>query len=137
MDIEEARATITYLIRDRDAKFPTPFDQILGDAGIHVVLTGVRMPRMNAIMECWVQTCRHELLDRTLIWNERHLQRALHHFELHHNAHRPDQAMNQAAPLRAIPDHSIPVGSPRWTYAEETASAESYTSTAMLPDLRG
>jgi hypothetical protein len=26
---------------------------------------------MNAIMEGWVQSCRHELLDRTLIWNER------------------------------------------------------------------
>jgi putative transposase len=28
------------------------------------------MPRMNSIMERWVQTCRHELLDRTLIWNQ-------------------------------------------------------------------
>jgi hypothetical protein len=31
---------------------------------------------MNAIMERWVQTCRRELLDRTLIWNQRHLLRA-------------------------------------------------------------
>lgn len=34
-----------------------------------MVLTGVRMPRKKALMERWVQTCRHELLDRTLIWN--------------------------------------------------------------------
>jgi putative transposase len=102
MDIEEAKATVTYLIRDRDAKYPALFDQILSDAGIQTVLTGVRMPRMNAIMERWVQTCRHELLDRTLIWNERHLLHALRQFELHHNAYRPHQAMNQAAPLRAI-----------------------------------
>jgi hypothetical protein len=27
--------------------------------------TGIRMPRMNAIMERWIRTCRHELLDRT------------------------------------------------------------------------
>ncbi|MCQ4045651.1 hypothetical protein ACFOSC_00110 [Streptantibioticus rubrisoli] len=54
-------------------------------------------------MERWVQTCRHELLDRTLIWNERHPRHALRQFELHHNAHRPHQAMNQAAPLRAVP----------------------------------
>ncbi|MEU4685758.1 integrase core domain-containing protein [Streptomyces xinghaiensis] len=59
---------------------------------------------MNAIMERWVQTCRHELLDRTLIWNERHLLRALREFEQHHNAHRPHQAMNQPAPLRAVPE---------------------------------
>jgi hypothetical protein len=36
---------------------------------------------MNSIMERWVQTCRHELLDRTLIWNQRHLLHALQEFE--------------------------------------------------------
>ncbi|WP_406301034.1 transposase [Streptomyces sp. NBC_00626] len=55
-------------------------------------------------MERWVQTCRHELLDRTLIWNERHLRHALREFEAHHNKHRPHQAMNQATPLRALPE---------------------------------
>ncbi|MEV5880531.1 integrase core domain-containing protein [Streptomyces sp. NPDC052101] len=104
MDLEDAAVTVTYLIRDRDTKYPALFDQILADAGIQVVLTGVRMPRMNAIMERWVQTCRHELLDRTLVWNERHLLRALREFEQHHNEHRPHQAMNQAAPLRATPE---------------------------------
>ncbi|GGN96083.1 hypothetical protein GCM10011579_097130 [Streptomyces albiflavescens] len=104
MDLEDAGATVSYLIRDRDAKFPTLFDQILGNAGIHVVLTGVRMPRMNSLMERWVQTCRHELLDRTLIWNEPHLRYALREFERHHNAHRPHQAMHQAAPLCAVPE---------------------------------
>jgi hypothetical protein len=28
----------------------------------------------------------------------------LYEFEQHHNAHRPPQAMNQAAPLRAVPE---------------------------------
>ncbi|GAA1913286.1 hypothetical protein GCM10009753_51770 [Streptantibioticus ferralitis] len=104
MDLEDAAATVTYLIRDRDSKFPALFDQILGAARIQVVLTGIRMPRINAIMERWVQTCRHELLDRTLIWNDRHLRHALRQFELHHNTHRPHQAINQAAPLRAVPE---------------------------------
>jgi hypothetical protein len=50
-----------------------------------------------------VQELRHELLDRTLIWNQRHLLRALREFEQHHNLHRPHQAMDQAAPLRPVP----------------------------------
>ncbi|GAB2722845.1 integrase core domain-containing protein [Kitasatospora kifunensis] len=104
MDLEDAGATVSYMIRDRDAKFPALFDQILGDAGIKVVLSGIRVPRMNSVMERWVQTCRHELLDRTLIWNERHLRHALREFEYHHNGHRPHQAMHQAAPLRAVPE---------------------------------
>ncbi|MEV0408246.1 hypothetical protein [Actinoallomurus sp. NPDC050550] len=54
-----------FLIRDRDGKFPEVFDAVVADVGIEVVLIGVRMSRMNAIMERWVQTCRRELLDRT------------------------------------------------------------------------
>jgi transposase InsO family protein len=103
MDLEEAGARVRYLIRDRDAKFPALFDRILTDTGIEIVLTGVRMPRMNSIMERWVQTCRHELLDRTLIWNETHLRHCLHEFEIHYNEHRPHQGLQQAAPLRAVP----------------------------------
>jgi putative transposase len=103
MDLDDAGVRIRYLIRDRDAKFPAVFDRIFTDTGIDIVLTGERVPRMNSIMERWVRTCRRELLDRTLIWNERHLRQCLHEFELHYNEHRPHQAMSQAAPLRAVP----------------------------------
>ncbi|MFC9493593.1 integrase core domain-containing protein [Streptomyces sp. NPDC056982] len=108
MDLTDAEPTVAYLIRDRDAKYPALFDEILSATGIQVVLTGVRIPRMNAIMERWVQTCRNELLDRTLIWNENHLRRALRQFELHYNTHRPHQAMDQAAPLHAVPEPLTP-----------------------------
>jgi putative transposase len=104
MDLEDAGAAVGYLIRDRDTKFPKLFDLVLADAGIRTVLSGIRTPRMNSIMERWVQELRHELLDRTLIWNQRHLLRALREFEDHHNRHRPHQAMDQAAPLRPVPD---------------------------------
>ena len=103
MDLKDAGAAVGCLIRDRDAKFPDVFDRILADAGIRTILSGVRMPRMNSIMERWVQELRHELLDRTLIWNQRHLLRALGEFEDHHNWHRPHQAMDQAASLRPVP----------------------------------
>ncbi|MGW4959917.1 integrase core domain-containing protein [Nonomuraea sp. NPDC004186] len=85
-------------------KFPELMDEILAEAGIQTVLTGIRMPRMNAIMERWVQSCRHELLDRCLLWNERHLQHALREYEQFYNRHRAHQALAQAAPLRPVPD---------------------------------
>jgi hypothetical protein len=44
MDIEDAGCQVRYLIRDRDGKYPALFDQVLADAGIGVVLSGVRMP---------------------------------------------------------------------------------------------
>jgi hypothetical protein len=51
MDLEDTGCRARFLIRDRDGKFPELFDAVLADAGIAVVLTGIRMPRMNSIME--------------------------------------------------------------------------------------
>ncbi|MGV9384930.1 integrase core domain-containing protein [Nonomuraea sp. NPDC003707] len=79
-------------------------DEILAEAGIRTVLTGIRVPRMNAVMERWVQSCRRELLDRCLLWNERHLQYALREYEQFYNRHRAHRALDQAAPQRAVPD---------------------------------
>jgi transposase len=104
MDLQDAGCQARYLIRDRDGKFPELFDTILADAGIEVVLSGIRIPRMNSIMERWVQTCRRELLDRTLIWNQRHLLHALREFEQFYNAHRPHQGIANARPLHPLPE---------------------------------
>jgi len=103
MDLDDVGCRARFLIRDRDGKFPGLFDAVLADAGIEVVLTGVRMPRMNSIMERWVQTCRRELLDRTLIWNQHHLLHALREFEEFYNGHRPHQGIAGARPLRPLP----------------------------------
>ncbi len=59
--------------------------------------------RGNAIMERWVQTCRRELLDRTLIWNQAHLLHALSESEQFYNSHRPHQGIANARPLRPLP----------------------------------
>jgi transposase InsO family protein len=103
MDLEDVGCRARLLIRDRDGKFPELFDTVLADAGIETVLSGVRMPRMNSIMERWVQTCRHELLDRTLIWNQRHLLHALREYERFYNEHRPHQGIANARPLHPLP----------------------------------
>ncbi|MEV5010992.1 integrase core domain-containing protein [Streptomyces sp. NPDC055692] len=103
MDLEDADTRARFLIRDRDGKFPAVFDAVLKDASVDVVLTGVRMPRMNSIMERWVQTCRRELLDRTLIWNQRHLLHALREFEDFYNSHGPHQGIANTRPMRPLP----------------------------------
>jgi transposase InsO family protein len=92
-----------FLIRDRDAKYPALIKETLSHTGITTALTGVRMPRMNAIMERWVKTPRAEPLDRTLIWNETHLRHPLHPYERHYNQHRTHRALAAAAPLQELP----------------------------------
>jgi putative transposase len=67
--------------------------------GIQAVLAGVRMPKMNPVMERWVQNCRRELLDPTLIWDQRHLVHAFPEFETFYNSHRPHQGIANDRPL--------------------------------------
>ena len=100
----QRHAALSVLIRDRDGKYPAMFDTVLADAGIEVVRSGVRAPRMNAIMERWVRTCRRELLDRMLIWDQRHLLHALREFEIFYNQHRPHQGIGNARPLAPLPE---------------------------------
>jgi hypothetical protein len=76
----------------------------LADAGIRVVLAGVQLPRMNSVVERWIQGCRRELLDRMLIWNQRHLLHALHEYERHFNTHQPHRGIANATPLHPLPD---------------------------------
>jgi putative transposase len=103
MDLEDAGSNARFLIRDRDSKFTQAFDAVLADAGLNVITTAIRVPRMNSLIERWIQTCRRELLDRTLIWNHSHLLHALREFESFYNGHRPHRALRQAAPLRPLP----------------------------------
>jgi putative transposase len=103
MDLGEQAHRVKFMIRDRGSNYTAAFDAVLADAGIRTVLCNVRTPRMNAIAERWIRGCRHELLDRTLIWNENHLRRILREYETHHNQHRPHRSLNSAAPLRPLP----------------------------------
>ncbi|NUT04493.1 MAG: transposase [Hamadaea sp.] len=103
MDLEDLGCRARFMIRDRDGKFPDLFDAVLKDAGIEVVLSGIQTPRMNSITERWIQTCRRELLDRTLIWNQRHLLHTLREFEQFYNGHRPHQGIANARPLHPLP----------------------------------
>jgi hypothetical protein len=48
---------------------------------------------MNSIMERWIGSCRRELLDRTLIWNQRHLMTVLREYEDFYNTHRPHHTL--------------------------------------------
>jgi hypothetical protein len=59
---------------------------------------------MNSLIERWIQSCRHELLDRTLLWNQAHPLRALREYEQFHNAHRPHRGPSNARPLHPLPE---------------------------------
>ena len=104
MDLEDAGTRAKFVLHDRDASFTDAFDAVFQAAGIRIIRSAVQAPRMNSITERWIGTCRRELLDRTLIWNQRHLMIVLREYEDFYNTHRPHRALNQAAPLRPLPE---------------------------------
>jgi transposase InsO family protein len=104
MDLEDAGTQPKFVLHDRDASFTAAFDAVFQASGARIIRSAVRAPRMNSIMERWIGSCRRELLDRTLMWNQRHLMTVLRQYEDFYNSHRPHRALNQAAPLCPLPE---------------------------------
>jgi transposase InsO family protein len=104
MDLEDAGTRVKFVLHDRDASFTAAFDAVFRAAGIRVIRSAVQAPRMNSVMERWIGSCRRELLDRTLVWNQRHLMIVMREYEDFYNTHRPHRTLKQAAPLRLLPD---------------------------------
>ena len=98
MDLEDRALNLTFLIRDRDAKFTGAFDAVFTSTGIRIVKSPVRAPRANAYAERFVGTVRRECLDHLLIAGQRHLRAVLAEFQTHYNGHRPHQGRQQRPP---------------------------------------
>src|SRR4051812_49156223 len=138
MDLQDAGATVKYLIRDRDSRYTTAFDMVFRNEGIAIVTTGIQVPTMNAIMERWVRSCRAELLDRTLIVNQAHLLHALREYQTSITGSGPTARSAPRHPCARSPSRSPnQTDSTTSTSDDVTDSAASSTNTNTPPDLPG
>jgi putative transposase len=110
-DLTERSRAAKFLIRDRDTKFTSSFDEVFRTEGIRVIKTPVRSPRANAFTERFVGTVRRECTDRLLIFGRTHLEQVLAEYVVHYNDHRPHRSLDQQAPnfLGVTP---APIGEP-------------------------
>jgi putative transposase len=99
MDLGERAGHFKFLIRDRDSKFTSVFDDVFAGNGVRIIRTPPRSPRANSFAERYVGTLRRECLDHLLIYGEQHLRRILAEYSRHYNAHRPHQSREQRPPL--------------------------------------
>ena len=98
MDLADRARPVRFLIRDRDTKFTTSFDEVFHSEGIRPIRIPIRAPRANAFAERFVGTIRRECLDRMLIVRRRHLEAVVHEYVDHYNSHRPHRSLRQLPP---------------------------------------
>ena len=99
MDLGERVGHFKFLIRDRDTKFTSAFDDVFVGNGVRIIRTPPRSPQASYFAERYVGTLRRECLDHLLIYGEQHLRRTLAEYSRHYNAHRPHQSRDQRPPL--------------------------------------
>ena len=96
--IEDRLAQTQFLIRDREAKYSGPFDEVFHCEGVRVIRTPIRSPKANAFAERFVKTVRHECLDHVLVFGGHHLERILKEYVSHYNKERPHRALSLQTP---------------------------------------
>ncbi len=90
--------TVRFVIHDGGGQYTRSIDDVFTAIGADAITTPPGAPRANAYAERWVRSVRHELLDRTIIWNERQLRALLEEYVARYNEHRPHRSLGQRAP---------------------------------------
>ena len=102
--IDERYSGVRFLLRDRDAKFSGPFDEVLRTEGVRIIRTPIRAPRANAFAERFVGTLRRECLDHVLIYGRRHFERVLQTYVAHYMKERPHRGLGCTRPRPSTAD---------------------------------
>ena len=74
-----------YLLHDRDSKYCPSFRQLIEAEKVKALALPPQSPNLNAYAERWVRSVKEECLSKLILFGERSLQRALHHYEMHYH----------------------------------------------------
>lgn len=95
-----------YLLHDRDSKYCPSFRQLIEAENVKCLALPPRSPNLNAYAERWVRSVKEECLSKLILFGERSLKRALHHYELHYHQERNHQGKDN---LLLLPSPTLPL----------------------------
>jgi transposase InsO family protein len=87
-----------YLIFDRDKKYGHEVLAAIEHMGIQRKQITAYSPWQNGVAERWVQTARRDLLDHTIVFSERQLQRLLTEFLAYYHEDRTHLGLSKTTP---------------------------------------
>ena len=91
-----------YLIFDNDTIFSDDVSKSIRALGIKPKRTAYRSPWQNGVAERWVGSCKREIVDHVIVFNEGHLRRLLRDYVAYYNADRVHTVIRDAPEARAI-----------------------------------
>jgi putative transposase len=97
-----------FLLFDRDSKFSFEVTAAVRSLGLRPVRTSFASPWQNGVAERWIESCRRELLDCVIAFNEAHLKRLLSDYLRYYHDDRTHLGLAKQTPANRI--HSGSVG---------------------------
>ena len=91
-----------FLIFDRDAKYGLEVPIAVRSMAIRPVRTSFQSPWQNGIAERWVESCRRDLLDHVIAFNERHLKRLLSDYVRYYHEDRTHLGLRKETPAGRV-----------------------------------
>ena len=95
-------STARYLICDNDSIFSNEVSTSIRFLGIKTKRTAYRSPWQNGTAERWVGSCKREITDHVIVFNETHLRRILRDYVTYYNRERVHTRLQDAPEGREV-----------------------------------
>ena len=87
------------LIHDRDPLFTKKFQEILRAGGVRCLKMPRWSPNLNPYSETFVRTARREVLNKMILFGEKHVRYVIESFAEHYNTERPHKGLDYRRPV--------------------------------------
>ena len=91
-----------YLIFDSDSIFSDKVTEAIKSFGIDPKRTAFRSPWQNGVAERWIGSCKREVIDHVIVFNEDHLRRLLRDYVSYYNTERVHTRLQDAPKHRPV-----------------------------------
>jgi hypothetical protein len=96
-----------YGIPDHDSEFDADVMAFLGSTGLKPKRISVQSPWQNGVAERWVGSCRREILDPVVVFNERHLGRLMREYVNYYRQDRIHDSLGKDTPMHRPVDRKL------------------------------